>query len=94
MDASISVKVSKRYLITVPQLARKCLNIQAGDRLLVDIQDGLIVLELEPHSYTDALEGLHKDIWIYVDVQDYIDREQMAWTERVWKQESGQHSPQ
>jgi len=44
MPNTTTVKVSNRYQISLPSLARKQLNIQAGDRLLVDIQDGMIVL--------------------------------------------------
>ena len=58
-----SVKVSKRYQIAVPALARQLLNIKSGDRLLVDIQDGIMVLLPEPENYTEAMAGLHKEIW-------------------------------
>lgn len=58
-----SVKVSNRYQIAVPQLARKRLKIKSGDRLLVDVQDGMIVLLPEPQNYTEALAGLHREIW-------------------------------
>ena len=39
-----SIKVNSRYQITIPRIARKRLNINRGDRLLVDVQDGIIVL--------------------------------------------------
>ena len=48
-----SVKVSAKYQIAVPQIARKKLNVKKGDRLLVDVQDGVIVLIPEPKRYTD-----------------------------------------
>lgn len=79
MENRISVKVSSRYQIAVPQQARKRLNIHAGDRLLVDIQEGMIVLLPQPQRYTNALAGLHKEIWKDVDVQSYLDREREAW---------------
>ena len=81
MDTPISVKVSRRYQIAVPQQARKRLNIHSGDRLLVDIQDGLIVLIPQPQCYTDTLVGLNQEIWIDVDAQSYIDKEREAWIE-------------
>ena len=65
MSDSITVKVSSRYQISVPSAARKRLNIQAGDRLLVDVQDGLIILYPQPTNYTDHMYGLHKDIWFF-----------------------------
>jgi len=42
--SQVSVKVSSRYQIVVPRIARERLNIQRGDRLLVDVQDGLLIL--------------------------------------------------
>jgi len=75
-----SVKVSAKYQIAVPQIARKKLNIKKGDRLLVDVQDGVIVLIPEPKRYTDYLQGLHGDIWKGVNVQKYLNGERDAWT--------------
>lgn len=76
----ISVKVSAKYQIAVPQIARKKLNIKKGDRLLVDVQDGVIVLIPEPKRYSDYLQGLHGEIWKDIDVQKYINAERNAWT--------------
>lgn len=75
-----SVKVSAKYQIAVPQIARKKLNIKKGDRLLVDVQDGVIVLIPEPKRYTEYLQGLHGDMWKGVDVQKYLNGERDAWT--------------
>jgi len=75
-----SVKVSTKYQITVPRIARKQLNIKKGDRLIVDVQDGVIVLIPQPKRYTDYLQGLHSEIWKDVDIQKYLNRERDAWT--------------
>jgi AbrB family looped-hinge helix DNA binding protein len=74
-----SVKVSNRYQIAVPQLARKRLKIKSGDRLLVDVQDGMIVLLPEPQSYTQTLAGLHREIW--EKSADYVIGERNAWND-------------
>ena len=66
-----TVKVSKRYQIAVPALARQLLKIDRGDRLLVDVQDGILLLIPEPENYTEALAGLHKQIWEGVGGQEY-----------------------
>ena len=75
-----SVKVSAKYQIAVPQVARRKLNIKKGDRLLVDVQDGVIVLIPEPKRYTAYLQGLHGEIWKGVDIQKYLNGERAAWT--------------
>lgn len=78
--ATTSVKVSAKYQIAVPQIARRKLKIQKGDRLLVDVQDGVIVLIPQPKRYTEYLQGLHGEIWKGVDVRKYLDGERDAWT--------------
>ena len=79
MTSSVSVKVSNRYQIALPSVARKQLNIQAGDRLLVDIQDGMIILLPQPENYVDHLGGLHQKIWRDIDTTTYLERERDAW---------------
>jgi AbrB family looped-hinge helix DNA binding protein len=83
MEAGVTtyttVKVSKRYQIAVPALARQLLKINSGDRLLVDIQDGILILMPEPKNYTDTIAGLHKHIWEGVGGQEYIAEERDAW---------------
>jgi AbrB family looped-hinge helix DNA binding protein len=74
-----TVKVSSKYQIAVPQIARKKLNIKQGDLLLVDVQDGVIVLIPQPKRYTDHLQGLHSEIWKNIDVEKYLNGERGAW---------------
>lgn len=75
-----TVKVSSKYQIAVPQIARKKLNIKQGDLLLVDVQDGVIILIPQPKRYTDHLQGLHSEIWKGIDIQKYLDGERDSWT--------------
>lgn len=77
--AAPSVKVSNRYQIAVPQQARKRLKIKSGDRLLVDVQDGMIILLPEPQSYTQSLAGLHREIW--EKASNYVLNEREAWND-------------
>jgi len=76
-----TVKVSKRYQIAVPAIARDILNIQQGDRLLVDIQDGIMILVPKPENYTHTLAGLHKEIWDSVDANQYVDEQRDSWND-------------
>lgn len=77
---NILVKVNANYQITIPQIVRKKLNIQKGDRLIVDVQDDVIILIPQPKRYTDALQGLHSKIWKDIDTQKYLNRERDSWT--------------
>lgn len=73
------VKVSKRHQIALPSEARARLGIAAGDRLLVDVQDNLIILLPEPDNYTARLAGLHRDLWQEGDSVAYLAAERAAW---------------
>ena len=79
MSRFSTVKVSKRYQIAVPRAARVQLNIQRGDRLLVDVQDGMLILLPQPQNYTVQLQGLHREIWEGVDTDKYISGERASW---------------
>ncbi len=79
MTSSTTVKVSKRYQIAVPAAARQRLKIKSGDRLLVDVQDGILVLIPEPENYTEAMAGLHREVWGEVDARQYLGEERDAW---------------
>jgi len=79
MAQSVSVKVSSRYQIAVPRVARERLNIQKGDRLLVDVQDGLLILLPQPENYTAHLAGLHREVWAGLDTDTCLREEREAW---------------
>jgi AbrB family looped-hinge helix DNA binding protein len=74
-----TVKVSARYQIAVPREARAKLNIKRGDRLIVDIQDGVLILTPEPSNYAQRLAGLHREVWAGIDSTRYIESERSAW---------------
>ncbi len=74
-----TVKVSSRYQISIPSRAREALGIAAGDRLLVDVQDGLLVLVPQPDNYVSAMAGLHQEIWDGIDTTAYLREERASW---------------
>ena len=80
MTARVVVKVSSRYQIAVPRIAREHLKIEKGDRLLVDVQDGILVLLPCPQDYTDRLAGLHREVWAGLDTDAYLHQEREVWT--------------
>lgn len=75
MSELMCVKVNGRYQISLPSRVRQALNIEAGDRLLVDIQDGMLILIPQPTDYVAAMSGLYADIWQNVDTKAYLDEE-------------------
>jgi AbrB family looped-hinge helix DNA binding protein len=79
LSKPIQVKVSSRNQIAVPSRVREQLNIRSGDRLLVDIQDGVIVLVPQPVDYTTHLSGLYRQVWQDLDTSAYLREEREAW---------------
>ncbi len=80
MSNNLSVKVSNRYQIAIPSVARRQLGIEAGDRLLVDVQGDIIVLLPKPEDYVTYMAGLHKEVWQNVEPIVYLSEERAAWT--------------
>lgn len=76
--ATISVKISSKHQIAVPSAIRKELDLGAGDRLLAQVRDGVIVLVPERGSALDQLRGLYREIWDG-DIDAYLDEERDAW---------------
>jgi len=78
-DENVTVKVSSRNQIAVPRIARERLGVKAGDHLLVDVQDGMLILMPQPQDYAARLAGLHREIWEGVDADAYLQGECDAW---------------
>lgn len=76
-----TVKVSNRYQIALPSAARQQLKIKAGDRLIVDIQDGVLVLIPQPADYVKYMAGLHREVWAGVNTTKYLQAERTAWVQ-------------
>jgi AbrB family looped-hinge helix DNA binding protein len=77
--ATETVKVSGRYQISLPSHARRQLGIEAGDRLLVVVQDGMLILLPQPEDFVSYMAGLHREVWQGIDVPAYLNEERAAW---------------
>ncbi len=75
-----TVKVSGRYQISLPSRARRSLGIEAGDRLIVVVQDGLLILLPQPEDYVSYLSGLHREVWDGIDTTTYLNEERATWS--------------
>lgn len=74
-----TVRVSRKYQVVIPKKARKALNINCGDELIVSVKDGQILMRPKPKSYTDYMRGLHKEVWMDVEAVEYVKEERKAW---------------
>lgn len=59
----LSVKVSSKHQIAVPGEIRRRLGIKAGDRLGVEVRDGLIVMRPLAGTVADRLYGSGRGIY-------------------------------
>ncbi len=73
------VKVNGRNQITLPRNVREKLKIKTGDCLLVNIQNGMMILVPQPESNADHMQGLHAEIWKDINTENYLDEERKAW---------------
>jgi len=73
------VRVSKKYQIVIPKQARKALNINPGDNLIVSVRGRQILMRPKPKNYTEYMRGLHKEVWKDVKATKYIEEEREAW---------------
>jgi len=69
--------MSSKNQIVIPREARERLGLRPGDRLVVSVEGGRIVLERTPEEPEDALRGLLRGC--YGDVDRYVARERGSW---------------
>ncbi len=74
-----TVKMSAKHQIVIPRDARRRLKLEAGDRLLVEVEGNTIVLFPLPRNFTKHMEGLHSHLWKGVDVMAYIREQRKGW---------------
>ncbi len=76
-----SIKINTHYQITIPAATRRQLNLHPGDRLIADVQDGMIFLIPKPEGKdpVQQMAGLHREVWAGIDAQEYVHRERKTW---------------
>ena len=76
---SCKITISSKYQVVIPKAVRKALGLHPGDQLLVQLEDGKVVMRPRPQSYTKHLRGLHKQVWKGLDATEYVKRERASW---------------
>jgi AbrB family looped-hinge helix DNA binding protein len=74
--AMAEVTISSKNQIVIPREAREALGVKAGDKLLVTVPDGKVVVIERPAAYHKKLEGLVPPGFYG---PDYLKEERASW---------------
>ena len=75
---AIAVRVSEKYQIVIPRAVRQSLQLHPDDTLIFLISGDSVILRNRPASFTEAMRGLHKEIWP-ADPADWLEQERSVW---------------
>lgn len=67
--------LSSKNQIVIPREAREALQLKPGDKLLVTVEDGRVLVLQKPKSYRAALRGIAKGVY----PKDYLKKERASW---------------
>ncbi len=67
--------LSSKNQITIPREARQALGLRPGDRILIVVRRGHLILLREPESYSTALCGLGRGLY----PAGYLEKERQSW---------------
>jgi AbrB family looped-hinge helix DNA binding protein len=71
----VEVKLSSKNQIVIPREAREALNLKAGDRVMVVIRGGQVLILERPKSHRAALSGLGKGLYPV----NHVAKERQSW---------------
>ena len=68
-------KLSSKNQIVIPREAREALKLKPGDKLLVLVRGGNVLVLQKPKSYRAAIRGLARGVY----PKDYLRKERKSW---------------
>lgn len=76
---TMTVRLGAKGQIVVPKTVRDQLGLKEGDALMLMVDGQRVILRARPASFTDAMRGLHKEVWEGVDVDKWLEEERSSW---------------
>ncbi|MGD0437146.1 MAG: AbrB/MazE/SpoVT family DNA-binding domain-containing protein [Bryobacteraceae bacterium] len=67
--------LSSKNQIVIPREARDALGVKAGDKLLIAVHDGMLIVMPRPKSFAKAIFGLARGTY----PEDYLQKERESW---------------
>jgi AbrB family looped-hinge helix DNA binding protein len=76
---AIAAKISAKYQVVIPKPIRESLRLQPQDVLLFLLDGDTVTLHPQPSSFTEAMRGLHRELW--QDPDAWLEEERATWEE-------------
>jgi AbrB family looped-hinge helix DNA binding protein len=67
--------MSSKNQIVIPREAREALGLKPGDKILVVVRSGKVLVLQKPKSYPAAIRGLARGVY----PKDYLKKERQSW---------------
>ncbi|RDV80913.1 AbrB/MazE/SpoVT family DNA-binding domain-containing protein [Ammonifex thiophilus] len=74
-----TVRLGSKCQMVLPLKIRKALGVTEGDELLVLFLGNAAVLVPKPKSYADRLLGLHREVWVGINLEKYLEEERSSY---------------
>ena len=74
---AIVARVSTKFQVVIPRLVRETLGLESKSSVLFLVDGDTVTLRVQPRSFTEALQGLHGELWADPDV--WVEQERAAW---------------
>ena len=67
--------ISAKNQIVIPREAREALHLKAGDKILISVREGKVLILQKPESYHASILGLGRGLYR----KDHVRRERKSW---------------
>ena len=67
--------ISSKNQIVIPREAREALGLKPGDKVVILVQGGKVLILEKPKSYEAAIRGLGRGVY----PKDYLEKERQSW---------------
>jgi len=58
-----SAKLTSKFQMTIPAAVRRLLGIEAGDVVILTVEEGEVILRAAKGGWTESSRGLGADVW-------------------------------
>ena len=74
---AVAAQISSKYQVVIPKPVRELLHLHPHDTLLFLLDGDTVILRPRPANFTDAIRGLHRELW--PDSDAWLEEERSAW---------------